>query len=523
MRFVRLAMVVGMMAAAAYGLQDSPSLQPADPAPPPVEKPDPAKEPAHDPAAPADSGAPNEIKAAAPPAVEKPSTQNEKPGSELFVAASEAIKRAQAITYHAKAYAVGAMFEPNTAKIEADVKMLRSPTAGTQTSGWLIRSTGSGTPKATADTINFDVMWTGNNIQFISHADKKVIEKRQPREAKNQAFQVATSSRNDELSSARPFAKELGTNADYELLDKQTVDGVECDVIVVTFGEKKVAKTRWSFATTDHLPRKVERLIEGTMANGSMILELTKVHVDESKPPALTPDAFKIQVPDGYANEELPKISTTPPATHIATPSGEKIEVPAGKTPEVKQPANPEPPASEAKAEPEAPPPAPAAPTTVSAFDLRSSSGDHVTLESLRGNVLVVEFGGSWCLPCRDSRTELDSLAQKFRDKPVKVLAMSVRDKSPDAAIDRFKQKSYSFPLLVEADLVAKSWGVKTFPTYVVVGLNEEIVKIDGAYAKGTTVQAIGDAVESYFAAKSGTPLPPKAEPVLAPTPAKKE
>ncbi len=463
---------------------------------------------------------------------------NDKPGSELFVAAADAIKRAQSLSYRARTYATGAMFEPHTAKIQADVRMLRSSNAGSQTGGWLVRSTGSGIPKANADSMNFDVAWTGHNIEFVTHADKKVIEKRNPREAKNQYFQIATSSRNDELTSPRPFSKELAASVEYEVGPREVIDGVECDVVTAIFGEKK-AKTRYAFATNDHLPRRIERIIEGSMASGTMVLELGAVEVDENNPPRLNSSLLKVDVPSGYTEERLPKFITQPNVKPPPADGGGKAvpEPVSGEIPPMPDPGasgvetrldrmNGET-AAVAVSPPAAAPPLtpvpPPLPELATPFELRSSNGDRVSLDSLRGNIVLVEFGGSWCLPCRKSHDELDGLIARFSGKPVKVIALSIRDKSPDGAIERFKQRTHQFPLLVEADTVAQQWGARTFPSYFIVGITGEILKSDQAYVKDVTIPALGDEIEKILrdmeTGTTSTPAAKEAGPGAGPGP----
>lgn len=446
--------------------------------------------------------------------------RNEDPGSEFFVAAAEALRRAQSITYRAKAYATGAMFEPHTAKIQADVRMLRSATAGPQTSGWLIRSTGTGKAKSASDEMAFDVVWTGNNIEFVSHPDKKVIEKRLPRDAKNQGYQIATSSKNDELTSAHPFSKELALSAQYEVGGRQTIDGEECEIVTVQLGEKK-AKVRYAFAVSDHLPRKIERIIEGTMASGTMVLELAGVSVDDANPPRMLPESLKVTVPEGYTEERIPKPAAVPPMPKMP-PGGETLKAVPETVIIDKPPQDPgesgiEPGVPEAVAH-ELPtaapiPPPPPPPMVATPFELLASNGDRISLDSLKGNIVVVEFGGSWCLPCRESHIELDGLLARFSGKPVKVLALSCRDKNPTAAIERFKEKGHSFPLLVEADSVAKTWGVRTYPSYFVIGLDGGIIKTDFAYNKGTTVASLGDAIDAVLNPPAPGTAPAKEEP----------
>ena len=111
----------------------------------------------------------------------------------------------------------------------------------------------------------------------------------------------------------------------------------------------------------------------------------------------------------------------------------------------------------------------------------------------------MLEFGGSWCLPCRDSRPELDRLAGQFAGKTVKVLSLSVRDKSPDVAMERFKAQNHAFPLLMEADAVATAYQVRTYPSYYVLGFEGEVLKHEAVYAKDSTVNGLTSIIESYL------------------------
>jgi thiol-disulfide isomerase/thioredoxin len=133
-------------------------------------------------------------------------------------------------------------------------------------------------------------------------------------------------------------------------------------------------------------------------------------------------------------------------------------------------------------------------------FELRSSAGGKVSMSSFKGQMVVMEFGASWCLACRDSRPELDQLAQQNASRPVKFVALSVRDKSPDAAIDRFKDGNHPYPLLVEADATATAYQVRTFPTYYVLGFNHEVVKVEAGFTKTQTMANISAAIEQYLA-----------------------
>jgi thiol-disulfide isomerase/thioredoxin len=444
-----------------------------------------------------------------------PASTDAKPGAEFFTSAAEELRKAQAISYRVKYHATGQM-EQYSATVEAQVRMLRDASALGYTNGWQVRSTGAGTPKPGAERMNFDVAWRGSTVEFVSHADKKVYEKRSSREAKNTAFSIANSARLQELFSAKPFTRELSPAAEYKVLDRQTIGGVLCDVIEVSVGERK-GKSTWAFATTDHLPRRFESFIENVMMTGSTVVELDDVEIETSKPTKLGKSSLRVDVPEGYAEDRPPKLAPVAPApvaepagkTETKPDSGEKKDwVPSQKTAEGAENAvEAEKPATEATPKPaeHVEPPAPAV-REAAPFELKASTGGTVSLASLKDRVVILEFGGSWCLPCRESRPELDQLAQRYASRPVTVLALSVRDKSPEAAIDRFKAQNHQFPLLVEADAVAAAYGVGAFPSYYVINGAGEIKHVEQGFTKTTTIDALAKIVDACLGAvKTGS------------------
>lgn len=458
----------------------------------------------------------------APAGATEPS--QERTGSEYFTRAAEALKKAQSISYRVRYRATGGM-EQYSAAVEADVRMIRDSTAMGYTNGWAVRSMGSGMPKPNAERMEFDVAWIGNTVEFVSHEDKKVIERRSSREARSTAFSVANSARLQELFAAKPFSKELAANAVYNVLDRRQVGGVECDVVEVTFSDRK-GKSVWAFGADDRMPRRLESVIDNVMMSGSTVVELEEVRVDTSRPPSMSRSSVRVEVPEGYAEDRpaRPTPAAAPAETRAAETKNPDDKGVESKSPEIKI-AEEKPEAKEAPvddpaakavdrelpdakpidevASPEAKPSASEPPLTVGPdFDLRASTGGKVSLASLRGRVVVLEFGGSWCLACRESRTELDQLAERFANRPVSVLALSARDKTPDVVMDRFRAQNHAYPLLVEADATAEAYRIRAYPTYVVLDEAGTVVKVVPGFTKGETIETIGGFVTDHLASR---------------------
>jgi peroxiredoxin len=68
-------------------------------------------------------------------------------------------------------------------------------------------------------------------------------------------------------------------------------------------------------------------------------------------------------------------------------------------------------------------------------FSQADTSGKVVSLSSLRGNYVLVDFWASWCGPCRQENPNLVAAFNKYKDKKFTVLGVSL-DKAKEAWVD---------------------------------------------------------------------------------------
>lgn len=110
-------------------------------------------------------------------------------------------------------------------------------------------------------------------------------------------------------------------------------------------------------------------------------------------------------------------------------------------------------------------------------FELLDGSGNKVTLQSLKGKVVVLDFWGSWCKWCVVAMPKLEALRKEFEsNKNVEVLGISCQEPENADPVKFMKEKNVNYRTLLKGDEVAQKFGVNGFPTLYVIDKNGKIV-----------------------------------------------
>ncbi len=98
-----------------------------------------------------------------------------------------------------------------------------------------------------------------------------------------------------------------------------------------------------------------------------------------------------------------------------------------------------------------------------------SLTGGHVDLVSMRGHPVVVDFWASWCGPCRQEQSELNSLVTRYAARGVQFLGVDIRDDSANARA-YVREFHVTYPSVFDpASDAAASFNVDGPPTTLVV------------------------------------------------------
>ncbi|MFN2438600.1 MAG: TlpA family protein disulfide reductase [Chitinophagaceae bacterium] len=127
---------------------------------------------------------------------------------------------------------------------------------------------------------------------------------------------------------------------------------------------------------------------------------------------------------------------------------------------------------------------------TAPTFALLDLDGKNISVEDLKGKVVVVDFWATWCGPCKASFPGMQKMVNKYKENPnVKFVFIDTwergEDKRKDAA-DFITANKYSFHVLMDnEDKVVAQFKVDGIPTKFVIDKNGNIrfkaVGLDGS------------------------------------------
>jgi peroxiredoxin len=128
-------------------------------------------------------------------------------------------------------------------------------------------------------------------------------------------------------------------------------------------------------------------------------------------------------------------------------------------------------------------------------FNLRNLKGNYQSLDSFSGQVVVLNFWATWCIPCRIEMPSFEKLYRRYRSEGVVVLAVTL-DKNSKKKVKSFvDEHGISFPILLDEEgKVERLYPSMTIPfTYVIDREGRVVARVDGAknWESNETFEAI--------------------------------
>ena len=120
----------------------------------------------------------------------------------------------------------------------------------------------------------------------------------------------------------------------------------------------------------------------------------------------------------------------------------------------------------------------PAFPRPAPAFAVEDLAGRRHSNDALRGRVTLVDFWATWCAPCRKSMPELQALHEKYGERGLTVLGISI-DEGGAAKVRKFVvSKRFTYPIALDSEK-APAWEafrVKAVPAAFLIDREGQVV-----------------------------------------------
>ena len=211
------------------------------------------------------------------------------------------------------------------------------------------------------------------------------------------------------LISTEPYGAELNA-AGYEMLDQETIEEHLCHVVEVQM--PPYISTWWIDAET-YIPRANRISVWSPDGSG---MEYTVVLANLETDVQLDPSIFQLQSPDGYTEKEYVgavSVGSIAPLWTLDTPEGGSI-----------------------------------------------------SLEDLRGKVVIMDFWATWCGPCRQVMPALQALHESYGEELVVIGVNTWEQEDPVAFMI---ENGYTYSVVINGDAVAQEYFVEGIPTFYVI------------------------------------------------------
>ncbi len=105
-------------------------------------------------------------------------------------------------------------------------------------------------------------------------------------------------------------------------------------------------------------------------------------------------------------------------------------------------------------------------------FTLKEINGSKLTLDSLRGKIVILNFWASWCNECKAEKRSIQSYLNKNNKSDDLVFITVLYRDNPEKVKEMIKKEGFTFPVLVDDGEVSKIYGIKGVPETFLIDKN---------------------------------------------------
>ena len=110
-------------------------------------------------------------------------------------------------------------------------------------------------------------------------------------------------------------------------------------------------------------------------------------------------------------------------------------------------------------------------------FEVTTIAGETLSLSELQGQVVLINFWGTWCGPCIREMPDLQEVYEANLDNDFTILALATRGDTEADVIEFREEHELTFPLIVdEGDVINDEYGIVNRPSTFIVDQEGVIV-----------------------------------------------
>ena len=111
-------------------------------------------------------------------------------------------------------------------------------------------------------------------------------------------------------------------------------------------------------------------------------------------------------------------------------------------------------------------------------FVLPTPDGTMVSFADFQGKIVLVDFWATWCPPCQEEVPGFVDLYNRYQDKGLVIIGISVDEGGVERVKEFMKEYSVNYPIVMANDEVIRAFGgIRGLPTTFLVNAQGRIVK----------------------------------------------
>jgi thiol-disulfide isomerase/thioredoxin len=112
------------------------------------------------------------------------------------------------------------------------------------------------------------------------------------------------------------------------------------------------------------------------------------------------------------------------------------------------------------------------------AWDLSDTDGKPVKSSDFAGKVVILDFWATWCPPCKAEIPGFVELQEKYRDKGLVIVGVSLDEQGPAVVKPFMEQFRVNYPIVMGNEKILQDFGgVTAIPTTFIIDKAGNIVK----------------------------------------------